>query len=41
MRELFEAELKKRGTTSVMPDGAYKDINYKWSYDPEAHAKPM
>ena len=33
IRHTFEAELAKRGLTSLMPDQAYKDPNYKWDYD--------
>jgi len=33
IREHFESELAKRGVESLMPDGAYKDVNYKWTYD--------
>lgn len=31
IRQKFEEELAKRGLTSLVPDGAYKDINYQWS----------
>ncbi|MEK7215730.1 MAG: cupin domain-containing protein, partial [Chloroflexota bacterium] len=30
VRQRFEAELGKRGRKSLMPDGAYQDINYVW-----------
>ena len=30
IRQTFEAELKKRGLTSLMPEGAYQDPNYEW-----------
>ncbi len=33
IREHFESELAKRGVESLMPDGAYKDPDYKWTYD--------
>ena len=33
IREHFESELAKRGVESLMPDGAYKDLDYKWTYD--------
>ena len=33
IRQLFEAELAKRGLRSEMPDGAYQDVNYQWSYE--------
>ena len=32
IRRTFEAELAKRSLKSVMPDQAYKDKNYEWSY---------
>ena len=32
VREKFEEELAKRGVTSLMPDGAYKDRDYEWDY---------
>ena len=32
VRETFQAELAKRGLTSLMPEEAYKDRNYKWAY---------
>jgi oxalate decarboxylase/phosphoglucose isomerase-like protein (cupin superfamily) len=35
IRERFEAELAKRGLQSVMPDEAYKDLNYEWDYGNE------
>ena len=33
IRELFEAELGKRGLTSMMPAGAYTDPNFAWDED--------
>lgn len=32
VRQRFEDELGKKGLTSLMPDGAYKDKDYVWSY---------
>ena len=32
VRQKFEEELRKRGTTSLMPDDAYKIPNYEWTY---------
>ena len=32
VRQRFESELAKRGLTSLMPDGAYKDPKFQWSY---------
>ena len=32
VRENFEGELAKRGLTSLMPEEAYLDRNYQWSY---------
>ena len=32
IREHFESELAKRGVESLMPDGAYKDPDYRWTY---------
>jgi oxalate decarboxylase/phosphoglucose isomerase-like protein (cupin superfamily) len=32
IREHFESELAKRGLTSDMPEEAYRDPNYQWSY---------
>jgi hypothetical protein len=32
IREYFESELAKRGLTSDMPEEAYRDPNYQWSY---------
>ena len=32
IRKYFEAELAKRGVTTRMPEEAYKDPNYEWSY---------
>jgi hypothetical protein len=33
IRQKFESELKARGLTSLMPDEAYRDPNFKWDYD--------
>jgi mannose-6-phosphate isomerase-like protein (cupin superfamily) len=35
IRQTFEAELAKRGLTSLMPRQAYTDPNYEWSYSQE------
>jgi len=35
IRQKFESELAARGLTSLMPDQAYKDPDYKWDYDEE------
>lgn len=32
VRETFEAELAKRGLTSLMPDEVYTNPDYKWAY---------
>lgn len=32
IREMFEAELDKRGIASQMPDAAYRDSAYTWDY---------
>ncbi len=32
IRKMFEDELAKRGLESLMPEGAYKDPNFKWTY---------
>ncbi len=32
VRQNFEKELAKRGLTSLMPDGVYKDRDYQWEY---------
>ncbi len=32
IRETFKKELGKRGLTSLMPEEAYKDRDYKWEY---------
>jgi len=32
IRQTFEAELAKRGVRSLMPDAAYRDRNFEWSY---------
>jgi mannose-6-phosphate isomerase-like protein (cupin superfamily) len=32
VRQKFEEELAKRGHTSLMPEEAYRDRNYKWKY---------
>jgi len=41
VREKFQAEMAKHGTTSLMPEEAYKDLNYKWEFKEDAYAKPM
>ena len=33
IRQLFEAELAKRDLRSEMPEGAYQDVSYQWSYE--------
>jgi len=33
IRNTFESELGKRGLSSLMPEQAYSDPNYKWDYD--------
>jgi hypothetical protein len=33
IREKFEAELAARGLTSVMPDAAYRDRDFRWALD--------
>ncbi len=33
IREHFESELAKRGVESLMPEGAYEDPDYQWTYD--------
>ena len=33
IRQTFEAELAKKGLTTLMADQAYKNYNFKWSYD--------
>ncbi|MCH8973904.1 MAG: cupin domain-containing protein, partial [Chloroflexi bacterium] len=38
IRERFESELAKRGIESAMPDEAYEDPDYKWSYAAAAGA---
>jgi hypothetical protein len=35
IRQTFEAELAKRGLTSLMAEEAYHDYNFKWAYDGE------
>jgi hypothetical protein len=35
IRETFEKELAKRNLTSLMPDQAYKDATFEWSYNQE------
>ena len=30
IREMFEAELAKRGVKTLMPDEAYTNADYKW-----------
>ena len=32
IREKFESELARKGLQSVMPDEAYRDRDYEWSY---------
>ncbi|MEA2639629.1 MAG: hypothetical protein QOF51_1023 [Chloroflexota bacterium] len=32
VRQRFEAELAKRGLTSIMPEEAYRDPTYEWAY---------
>ena len=32
IRQMFEAELAKRGLGSLMPDEAYRDRHYRWAY---------
>ena len=36
IREKFESELAQRGMTSLMPDRAYTDREYAWTYDGES-----
>ena len=35
IREKFESELAQGGMTSLMPDRAYTDREYAWTYDGE------
>jgi hypothetical protein len=35
IRHKFEEELSKRGMTNVIPDEAYKDLNFEWDYGEE------
>ena len=35
IRNKFQSELAARGLTSLMPDRAYSDPDYKWDYDEE------
>ena len=35
IRQTFEDELAKRNLTSLMPNQAYKDMNYEWDYNPD------
>jgi hypothetical protein len=35
IRQKFEAELAARGLTSLMPEEAYRDRDYRWDYDEE------
>jgi oxalate decarboxylase/phosphoglucose isomerase-like protein (cupin superfamily) len=35
IRNKFQSELAARGLTSLMPDQAYSDPDYKWDYDEE------
>ncbi|HTF91825.1 MAG TPA: cupin domain-containing protein, partial [Verrucomicrobiae bacterium] len=32
IREKFESELSRKGLQSVMPDEAYRNPDYEWSY---------
>ena len=32
IRQTFEAELAKRGLTSLMPDEAYRQPGFEWGY---------
>ena len=32
IRQKFEDELGKKGLTSLMPEAAYQDRNYVWTY---------
>jgi hypothetical protein len=36
IRQKFEAELAKRGITSLMPEEAYRDRNFEWKYDEDS-----
>jgi gentisate 1,2-dioxygenase len=33
VRQYFEGELGKRGLTSLMPEQAYRDSSYQWTYE--------
>jgi hypothetical protein len=35
IRQKFESELSARGLSSLMPEQAYTDPDYKWDYDEE------
>lgn len=35
IRETFERELAKRGRKSLMPEDAYRNLDYRWSYGDE------
>ena len=35
IREYFEAEVAKRGVTSLMPPECYEDPKYEWGYRPD------
>ena len=35
IREKFEGEMAKRNLTSIMPDQAYRDLNFEWDYGKE------
>ena len=35
IRQKFDEELAKRGLISLMPDEAYRDRDYQWSYAEE------
>ena len=32
IRKKFESELSQKGLVSLMPEDAYRDRNYEWSY---------
>ena len=36
VRQKFEEELGKRGLTSLMPEGAYQDKAFEWTYEASA-----
>ena len=33
VRQTFEAQLAKRGLTTLMPEQAYQDPKFEWDYD--------